>query len=478
MINMPETLAVRRSTAPAVLFAGIFIFGVFVGAPAGHAQGLQTVAGRPATLVSNAESSAVGIGLNDFISLALERDPEFLSAQAQRDASVEVKSQALAGLLPSVSGSYQKLPNAESRILRQSALTGNLPWQTSVYDSESKSLTIRQPLVRLRNWATLIQSNFQANQAEERLKFAGYQATLRAINAYTELLNQLEIQKSAQAKVAAADIKLLQTERLRQAGQSSQPDVLLAKADLERARFELEQAKRELTFIRSMANELAGRPVIPAALPSIPERGSPYSRLSPEQLLGTSLSQNPEIIALENALSAARLEYRKNVADHAPTIDLLGQYVDSMSSSELLIGSRTKTTTIGIQVTVPIFSGGSVLSATRQAAANVNKAKADLNASKLRVTNEVLRAHQALTASQQQWISAKAMLEAAELVLLATDQQRLAGIKNLVDVEQARARRDQAQTDLVQARSQWLTANASIDKAYRNELGILFLGNP
>lgn len=127
------------------------------------------------------------VNLEQFIRGALERDPEFLSARAARDAGVENKNIALAGLLPSVTVTASEFPDSESTI--RTNLGGRSgPWSTRVYDSSNQSIIIRQPLIRPRNWVAYLQGSSQAEQAEARLRFAKYQAILRATELYRDHL--------------------------------------------------------------------------------------------------------------------------------------------------------------------------------------------------------------------------------------------------------------------------------------------------
>jgi len=221
--------------------------------------------------------SAQGTGsvnLEQFIRGALERDPEFLSAKAApRDAGVENKNIALAGLLPSVTVTASEFPDSESTI--RTNLGGRYgPWSTRVYDSSNQSIIIRQPLIRPRNWVAYLQGSSQAEQAEARLRFAKYQAILRATELYRDHLVLGAELGALRSQLAFWQARARQLDEMRAKGLAPVTDALEATAEESNIQREIAGKEKELAFVSSKFKLLAGGALQPARLklaaPSVP----------------------------------------------------------------------------------------------------------------------------------------------------------------------------------------------------------------
>jgi hypothetical protein len=89
---------------------------------------------------------------------------------------------------------------------------------------------------------------------------------------------------------------------------------------------------------------------------------------------------NEEIKALQARVEAARREVSKSQAGHLPTLDAIAQWSNSGSENITRINSRYENKTIGLQLNVPLFSGGYVNSTIRQAVAEQTRAEESLEA--------------------------------------------------------------------------------------------------
>lgn len=416
-------------------------------------------------LISQAEpkpSSNRLLNLNEVVAQAIQNDPELASAIAGRDAGVEAKWQGLAGLLPSVTASYQKNPSAKSETINPTASNPGT-WSTSKYSASSTTAQIRQPLFRPRQIVSFIQGLDQADQAEWRYRTAFNQAIIRSLSAYGDWLIDEANTFFNEASVTAAELKELQISKMRQSGLSATPDVAQSKADKHRAKMELALAKQQ--FLYSQQNfygVIGNRSDKPSPLNGTPDPKTLEFTSDFDALLSKALLNNPEIRAAEKAVHIANSEVKKNWADHAPTVDLVASYSDSDNFNDIAIGRRTKTTAAGILVTVPIFQGGSVLSATRQSSANLRKAEADLVAIQNKVRSDFHKAYGALSSARERWSLAHAAIESAKINLLSTSKQEIAGLKSKIDTALAKKNLLQAQRDEIQAKSEWILAKATI----------------
>jgi outer membrane protein len=117
---------------------------------------------------------------------------------------------------------------------------------------------------------------------------------------------------------------------------------------------------------------------------------------------------------------------------HLPSLDLVGsharnRYVDSLSSD-------TDTSTIGIQLTVPLFAGGAVNSQTRQARYQLEASQENLDKERRAVIRQVRDAYRGVLASISSVKALKASTVSTRSALEATEAGYEVGTRTIVDV--------------------------------------------
>jgi len=406
--------------------------------------------------------SAQGTGsvnLEQFIRGALERDPEFLSAKAARDAGVENKNIALAGLLPSVTVTASEFPDSESTI--RTNLGGRYgPWSTRVYDSSNQSIIIRQPLIRPRNWVAYLQGSSQAEQAEARLRFAKYQAILRATELYRDHLVLGAELGALRSQLAFWQARARQLDEMRAKGLAPVTDALEATAEESNIQREIAGKEKELAFVSSKFKLLAGGALQPARL-KLAAPSVPLGAASAE-LLSQVFAHNPELRAAQNAIQVAELEVRKINADHLPTVDLVGNQIYDNNASVVALGRESKTTSLGLQLTLPIFQGGQVTSSARQAAANLRRAQFDAQAVRHRLQNDAAKILGEIDTAIKHLEYARKLSQYAETNLVSIRQQQSLGFKTSPDLLQAEFLKQKSIAEEVAAQYSWVAAEIAL----------------
>jgi protease secretion system outer membrane protein len=402
------------------------------------------------------------LSLSQAIQAAFQKDPEYQVALAARDAGIEGENIGRAGLLPSLSMNYSMFPGSTTYIRSSTGSQGTTPWTRNDYDSSTRSLTLRQPLFRARNWATFLQGRSEADQAEARLRFARFGVITRIVAAYGDWLFIERKLQAARASAVFHEARSQQVRALRLAGHAALTDELQAEANHQKALREIADLERDFAYIDERFQHLIGtsaRPLmVDAAFRNLKEDDLPGI----DQLRKTAVAQNPELAALRIAIEVAKFEIQKNRADHLPTIDFVANYVRDDNASATALGRETKTSTAGFQFTVPIYQGGAVDSATRRALANFRRAEAELLVAEQRILNDLAKAHAALTAALKMHLQATRQLRFAQQNLLSTDDQLKLGYKNQVDRLQAQHVVATAMADGVEAISTWMIAQSMI----------------
>lgn len=409
-----------------------------------------------------AHSQERALNLNEAIAISLVSDPELLSALATKDAGIEAKWASIAPLLPNISVTYQKNPNAKTDTQGNNP-SNPLQWSTSSYSSSSQVIQLRQTLFRSRQFLGLAQGLKQEDLALFNYQHAFNQSILRALDYYGSWLNdesQLEYTKQA-----ASTLELRETlfEKMYQKGMASLTDVAKARQEKYRAQMEQSAAKQQHEFSKqAFAGLLNQKNVRPQKLIKTPEPKTLMFKESFQELLDQALNQNHEIRAAEKTLEIANLEVKKNLMDHSPTVDFLAQHSKSDSFSDVAVGRKYETTTFGVVVTIPISQGGAVLSATRQAQANYRKAEADLQNIKNRINREFYKAYEGLGTAKDRWEMALASVKSSQLELDSITKQEKVGLKSKVDIAMAKKNLAESKRDETRAKVEWIMAKAEI----------------
>ena len=153
----------------------------------------------------------------------------------------------------------------------------------------------------------------------------------------------------------------------------------------------------------------------------------------------------------------------RNRAGHLPTVDAYASYSDAGSGSPTtvtggFVGNDTNTTVVGVQLSIPIYEGGAVSSRVREAVANQEKARQDLE--NARRTGE-LTARQtflSVTSGRAQIQALEAALVSSESSLASTRLGQEVGVRTQVDVLNATQQVSQTRRDLAQARYAYILA--------------------
>jgi outer membrane protein TolC len=161
---------------------------------------------------------------------------------------------------------------------------------------------------------------------------------------------------------------------------------------------------------------------------------------------------NPELASLRFQVEMARQEVEKQRAGHHPTLDLVAARQYGANESNVSINSKYNTDYVGIQMTIPIFSGGGVSAAVRQAEANLDKARFQLEASRKRLGVETQKYFQGVLQGIEKIKAFEASLHAAEQSLVSNRKGFQAGTRTVLDILNAAQRLADAKRALSEAR--------------------------
>ena len=165
---------------------------------------------------------------------------------------------------------------------------------------------------------------------------------------------------------------------------------------------------------------------------------------------------NLTLIAANEGVAAAQKEIDKQRGGHYPSLDLVVRHGDVDSDRELdsvnnAGGNDIKTNLIALQLTVPLYTGGSVRSRTRQAVMKYEQALQQRTQQHRLVNRETRAAYKSITSAMSRVVALKDSVRAQESVLKGKTKGYRAGINTLLEVLDAEQDLYSTKRDLAQA---------------------------
>jgi len=396
---------------------------------------------------------------------ALVSDPVYQSARAQHQAGLEKLPQARAGYLPLVSFSGSGFRNSLSR---------NDETPDVNYTNQTYSLSLTQPLFRWQNWVQYKQGELQTALAEIQFGLARQDLILRVSQAYFDVLNAQDVlgAQSQLRKAAAEQLELAKASF--EVGTVTITDVHEAQSRFDLASAQEIAAQSELDVRRQTLAQIVGTD--PSPLAGL-RAGLSLSRPQPDSIndwAGAAEQGSYAVQAQQLTREIASGEVERNRAGHYPTVDLVathGRNSAGFSSNSPGGGSsRSDASTIGVQLNVPLFQGGSVSSREREAAALKLKADADLEDARRSAALAARQAYLGVTSGMAQVKALEAAQTSSTSALEANRLGYEVGVRINIDVLNAQSQLADTQRQLARARYDTLIAQLRL-KAAAGTLG-------
>lgn len=419
-----------------------------------------------------ASTAASALDLIEAGQLAMERDPTVAVYRAQFEADRQAGDLERAGLLPTLSlkgsGYY-----ADTDLTGSFGPTVQTAQATikDKYPGWSATAELRQPLFR-----------FDWFERRDRAKAKDALADVTRVDAVANVVQRVS---SRYLDVVLAQDQLKQTE--------AEAKALRGSLDNTRQRFDVDlvpgtdvkeaQARDDL----AQAQLIAARRSLDDALEAMSESTgvSPLTRLPglrEDVVLPLPMPNDAEVwvkYARDNApnlakarldVDIARADYESNRAQSWPQLDLVAS-AGRQDSLEYVVGQRTDDARIGVELNLPIYSGGSNTYLARQGAANVAAREATLQQLQLETDRQVRKLFRSVQTRNIEVTAYRRSLDSAIAADIATRHGYDAGTRSIIEVLDGQSRVAQASRD-------WNTARYNLLSdllALRRATGMLYL---
>lgn len=360
---------------------------------------------------------------------AQSNDPSFAAARATLDAGREKMPQGRAGLLPNVT------------------LTGNTMWNENElsahngasfakpnFNSNGYQLTLTQPLFRWQNWVTYDQSRLQVAQAEANFAQAGQDLILRSAQAYFDVLYAEESLTAVRANKQAISQQLELARKSFEVGTATITDTHEAQARYDLASAQEIAAESDLEVKKHALQAIVGKESGTLAMLRKEARLSPPAPGNMNDWVAAAEKDSLAVQVQQANTDIASREVEKQRAGHYPTLDAVANYGSSKSYTPAYGSYDTDYRNAGIQINIPLFSGGLTASRQREAAANRNAAESGLEAAKRNAALAARQYYLGVTNGLAQVKALQAALVSSQSALASNKLGYEVGVRINIDV--------------------------------------------
>lgn len=404
-------------------------------------------------------------GLVSVYQEAVNNNADLAAARADYAAQKEIVPQARAGLLPNISGGAD-VNDTRTKIDEPSAVINR---SGTVYRA-----TLSQPIFRADRWFQLKAAKDVNEQALLQLSATEQNLILQSAEDYFSVLRAQDNLASTKAEEAAFKRQLDQANGRFDVGLSDKTDVLQAQASYDTARASRIVAQRQvddafqalMTLTNREYNSIEGIVHTLPVLAPTPNDAKSW--------VDTASQQNLNLLASNYAVSAAEETLRQRKAGHAPTVDAVAQYEkgdnDPLGFSNPNYTGRdfhgsVEQRSIGLQVNIPIYSGGLTSSQVREAYARLGQNEQQREGMRRQVVENTRNLHRAVNTDVEQVQARKQSIISSQSALEATEIGYQVGTRNIVDVLDAQRQLYASVRDYNNTRYDYILDNLRLKQA-------------
>ena len=413
--------------------------------------------------VANAED------LLQVFEIATANDPTVLKAKAQADAQSYQSDRAMSALLPQIglSMSYEKSDSTSFQSI------GDLSNQVKVEsetDQFRRGISLSQTLFDLGAWNSLGIADKQALQASGQYDFAKQDLIVRVAEGYFNVLSAIDNLEFVQAEKRAIERQLEQTKQRYAVGLTAITDVHEAQAQFDNSVAQEIIANNAVETAREQLREITGK--YHAKLDMLNTKT--FSTVKPStpatDLVKIAKDKNLNLQVSKITVDIAKEQIELAKAGHYPKLTLNASYGDSLTDSELNGVSfddqpRSDSSSIGLNFSVPLYSGGATVAATDQARAFYVAASQDFETDYRAVTRSVITSYNQVVSDIATYKALEQAVISAQSALKATEAGFEVGTRTIVDVLVSTQNLYNAKRNLADVRYRYVVSTLRLKQA-------------
>jgi outer membrane protein TolC len=403
------------------------------------------------------------VSLEEAIQIALSRSPAMAQQQQSVDNAYLTQKTSWAAFLPTVSANGSGSLRSANTFDAETGLS--VAGSSDSYSAGvSGSWTVFEGLRRFKEYDAA-QADVRASEA--RYANQEYQVTLQTKSIFFNALRQSDLREVTEQRQSQAEQNMQIVRSRTLLGEATISDSLRARLDVVNARQAVLQAvtaERAARFALGRQIGVSG-PVLPVR----PENLEPSAlALSEDEIMTLAESVSPSVMAAEEASAAAGLNVSSAKTVYFPSLRLSSGY-NWANQDRSLVGGNTSWN-MSLSVSYPIFNGF-------QRETSIDRAQYAFRVLRLQEDDARLGAREQADAALQALLTAEqAILIAEDAALVAAEDLRVTrerysvGVATILDILVSQSSADQANTDVITTRYDYIIARAALEAILGREL--------
>lgn len=423
-------------------------------------MGLLVLSGSVVGTAWAQNAATASMNLSQAWQAAMQHDPTYKAAISEREAGQTNRDLGLAGLLPQVSASYGRT-RMRGTLETQDA-RGNDVSEDLRYMSGVREIRATQPVFNWTRIAEYRQGHARADYSLAVFDTKAKDTSVRLLNRYFQTLLSFEQLKLAQSKLQANEKQVVAAQRRFDSGEGTITDVYEAKSRRDLSRADVIQAEDGLVVARRELQEMVGSVPVELTTLSPNFKPTPLQPATQAEWLAIALKANGEVRAGEEGVRITTREIDRAFGGHLPTVDVVASRRDVSNETISTRDQDSDTKSIGVQVNLPVFSGGYTSAQVSQARHNRDRASEELSATRERISVEVTRQYQAVISGAERIGALLVAVKSNEEALKAVEKSFQAGTRSIIDILDSQDRFYRSQLDLAKARLEYVLARLTL----------------
>src|SRR5213595_3919628 len=391
--------------------------------------------------------------LDECIAIALEAQPKIQATLYNYAAARYRVAQALAPLLPQLSGSVTATQSQGF-----GSTTSSSTSRQQFPDTFLAQVQLSQLLFDFgKNLAATEAARKLAGVAVEDVELQRQLISLAVKEAYTNILFAGRLIRVQDQAVQRAELNLRSAKGFFEVGTRPKSDVARAEVDVANARVDLIRARNALRTSRVALNTAMA---IDVDTPTEVQDNLIFEAVNLDrgQLRGEALRSRPEYRQSKLRVSAAEATERQTFRGFFPDISGNGSYGGTQPQ-------LNENWTLGLSLSWTLFDGGNRVARYHEAKANLEGARQRVKSTELDIIQNVEQAEIAVEEAQERIQAAQALVASAQENFRLAQGRFDAGVGTILELTDAQLALTQAQNTEAQALADYRIALARLDRA-------------
>lgn len=404
-------------------------------------------------------SQANAANLLDIVTLAQQNDATLKAAEQQRLAVEQNRPIAQSNLRPQIGAT------AGLSYSRTDVRSGGSPTAPNPIEGTGKNIgiSLNQVIYNRIDNINLGIADLQVKQAELAYAAAEQSLLLRTAQSYFTVLKANAALQLAIASQSAFKNQLAQAQKRYEVGLVAVTDVANAQANYDKSNADIINARNALENAQTALSTLIGEN--PPALDDV-QTSLSTPRPSPDQLAAWQTLATRQNLDLQGAEVGGQIKAQQvdlNQAAAAPTVNLTGQYGYNSAPNQVTgTTNNNLAASIGLQVAVPLYTGGRINAQSRQAAFGYQQSQFEIDQLRRTVQQSTANDFRGVLTRISEIKAYEQSVESARTSLAATEAGYQVGTRTIVDVLNAQIQVFSAMANFLNARYDYLTTSLQL----------------